>query len=86
MRDLETEALRVAIYRRMTGEQRLAIAMRMFDQGVATVRANILAQWPEIGAEELQDRVRERVLGREIAEQVRAERARRRAQAHKEGA
>jgi len=65
MRDHETEALRVAIYWRMTGEQRLAIAMRMFDEGVELVRASILAQEPGISAKELQYRVRERVLGRE---------------------
>ena len=71
MRDRETEALRVAIYRRMTPEQRLTIAMRMFDEGVELVRASILAQEPTISSEERQSRVRERVLGRDLAGQVR---------------
>jgi len=70
-RDPKTEALRVRIYRAMTPEQRIAIAARLFEDGVAIVRASILDAEPDIDDETLHQRVRERVLPRGLAREVR---------------
>ena len=71
VRDKETEALRVALYRRMTPEERILLAAQMFEDGVDIVRSSILDQEPDISPEELHWRIRERVLPRGLARQVR---------------
>jgi len=62
--------MRVQAYRRMSGEQRIALAAEMFEDGVAIVRASILDRYPDIGTDELERRVRRRVLPRRLALQV----------------
>jgi hypothetical protein len=79
LRDERTERMRVSLYRRMTPEERILIAAQLFEDGVAIVRASILDQNPAIGAEELRERIRERVLPRGLARQVRLARVRRNA-------
>jgi hypothetical protein len=71
VRDEQTERLRVRLYRRMTPEERILIAAQLFEDGVAIVRGSILDQNPAIGPEELSERIRERVLPRGLARQVR---------------
>ena len=71
VRDKETEALRVTLYRRMTPEERILLAAQMFEDGVDIVRSSILDQEPDISPEELHWRIRERVLPRGLARQVR---------------
>jgi len=70
VRDSQTEWMRVQIYRRMSGEQRIALAAEMFEDGVAIVRASILDRYPDISADELKRQVRRRVLPRGLALQV----------------
>ena len=77
VRDKETEGLRVALYRKMTPEQRILVAAQLFEDGVDIVRSSILDQDPDISPEELHERVRERVLPRGMARQVREGLARR---------
>jgi len=62
--------MRVQIYRRMSGEQRIALAAEMFEDGIAIVRASILDRYPDISADELKRRLRRRVLPRGLALQV----------------
>ncbi len=70
VRDPQTEWLRVQAYRRMSGEQRIALAAEMYEDGVAIVRASILDRHPDISADELERQVRRRILPRELALQV----------------
>jgi len=70
VRDSQTEWMRVQIYRRMSGEERIALAAEMFEDGVAIVRASILDRYPDISADELKRQVRRRVLPRGLALQV----------------
>ncbi len=70
VRDPETEWVRVQIYRRMSGEQRIALAAEMFEDGVAIVRASILDRYPDSSADELKRQVRWRVLPHGLALQV----------------
>jgi hypothetical protein len=79
LRDERTERTRVSLYRRMTPEERILIAAQLFEDGVAIVRASILDQNPAISAEELRERIRERVLPRGLAREVRLATARRNA-------
>lgn len=68
VRDRETEWLRVQIYRRMAGSQKVEIACRMYEDAVAAVRASIRHRRPDIPDDDLEFEVRCRVLGRELAE------------------
>jgi len=70
VRDPQTEWLRVQIYRRMSGEQRIALAAEMYEDGVAIVRASILDRYPDIGADDLERQMRRRILPRGLALQV----------------
>ncbi len=70
VRDPQTEWMRVQAYRRMSGEQRIALAAEMFEDGVAIVRASILNRYPDISPDELKRQVRRRVLPRGLALQV----------------
>ena len=70
VRDPQTEWMRVQIYRRMSGEQRIALAAEMFEDGIAIVRASILDCYPDISAEDLKRQVRHRVLPHRLALQV----------------
>ena len=68
VRDPDTEWLRVEIYRRMTGAQKIEIAAQMYEDAVAAVRASIRYRTPDISDDDLEFEVRCRVLGRELAE------------------
>jgi acyl-CoA thioesterase FadM len=68
VRDPQTEWLRVEIYRRMTGAQKIEIAAQMYEDAVAAVRASIRYRRPDIADDDLEFEVRCRVLGRELAE------------------
>lgn len=68
VRDPQTEWLRVQVYRRMTGSQKVEIAARMYEDAIAAVRASIRYRRPDIADDELEFEVRCRVLGRELAE------------------
>jgi len=74
VRGKRTEWLRVQMYRRMTPEERLLIAMQRFEGGLQIVRESILDKRPDIGEEELRLEVRRRVLGRELADLGRKQR------------
>lgn len=45
------------MYRRMSPEERILIAARMFDGMVSIVRSSILDQHPDIGSEALERKV-----------------------------
>jgi hypothetical protein len=68
VRDEQTEWLRVQIYRRMTGAQKIEIAAQMYEDAVNLVRASIRYRTPDISDDDLEFQVRCRVLGRELAE------------------
>lgn len=70
VRDKRTEWLRVQIYRRMSGEQRIQIAAEMYEDGVDIVRSSILDRQPDISPEELRREVRRRLLPRGLPEHV----------------
>lgn len=62
VRDKRTEWLRVELYRRMSSEERILVAARMFDDMVSVVRSSIVDSHPGISAEALEHEVRRRVL------------------------
>ena len=70
VRDPHTEWRRVQMYRRMSGEQRIALAAEMYEDGVAIVRDSILDRYPDISPDELGRQMRRRLLPRELALQV----------------
>jgi hypothetical protein len=55
---LETQIER---YRRMTGEERLAIALRMHELSCNVAREGIRAQFPSASAEEIERKLSERI-------------------------
>ena len=69
-RDPRTEGIRVAIYRRMTPEQRLGIAMQMREDAVQIVRESVHRQHPEWDDRQMEAEVRRRVLPRGTPEAV----------------
>ena len=48
-------------YRQMTGEERLAIALRLHELSCNVAREGIRAQFPEASPEEVERRLRERI-------------------------
>lgn len=76
VRDQRTEALRVQIYRRMPPEQRLLMAMEMFEDGVEIVRGSIRDRHPDWGPETVEREVRPWVLPRGTADMVERNRVR----------
>ena len=62
-----TEWLRVQMYREMTPQERIEAAARMFEDAVSIVRSSILDRHPDISPDELERRVRRRVLPRGLA-------------------
>jgi hypothetical protein len=55
----------LACYRAMTGEQRLAIALRLHDLACELARAGIRRQWPDADTATVERLLRERLaLGR----------------------
>jgi hypothetical protein len=58
----------VAAYRRMTGQERLAIALDLHTFACNLARAGIRAQFPDASEEEVERKLRERlVVGRQLA-------------------
>jgi hypothetical protein len=53
--------LQIARYRGMTGEQRLAIALRLHDLACDLARAGIRASFPDASDEEVERRLRKRI-------------------------
>jgi hypothetical protein len=79
-RDPKTEWLRVEIYRRMSGGEKVAIAMRMRAEALDMVRASIRLRQPDISDDDLEFEVRKRYMPPGMAEQLeplRRERAQR---------
>jgi hypothetical protein len=69
-RDPKTERLRVEIYRRMTGGEKVAIAMRMRAEALEMVRASIRLRQPDISEDDLEFEVRKRYMSPGMAEQL----------------
>lgn len=69
-RDPRTEGIRVAIYRRMTPEQRLRIALELSAYSVEVVRASVRSQHPSWSEHEAEVEVRRRILPRRTPESV----------------
>jgi hypothetical protein len=67
-RDPKTEALRNEIYRRMSGEQKIALAMKMREDAIAMTRDSIRRRRPELSADDLELEVRKRYLPPDLAE------------------
>lgn len=63
-RDPRTESIRVAIYRRMTRERKIRIAMQMHDDAVQIVRDSVRQQYPDWDASQMEIEVRRRVMPR----------------------
>jgi hypothetical protein len=51
----------IQLYRRMTGEQRLAIALNLHEMSCQIAREGIRRQHPEAGAEEIERLLRRRI-------------------------
>jgi ABC-type Na+ transport system ATPase subunit NatA len=61
----------IALYRRMTGEERLAIALRLHDLGCDVAREGIRAQQTDADEEGVERLLRRRIeIGREIDRQM----------------
>lgn len=60
MRDPRTEALRTEIYRRMSGGEKIALAMQMREEALAMVRDSIRRRRPDLSEDDLEFEVRER--------------------------
>ena len=57
--------LQIALYRRMTGEDRLALALRLHESVCAIARLGIRARHPEASDDELERQLQARIaLGR----------------------
>jgi hypothetical protein len=62
MRDPESAlAEQIALYRRMSGEERLAIALRLHELACDVAREGIRAQHPDADDEEVERRLRLRI-------------------------
>jgi hypothetical protein len=72
VRDEQVEWLRVELYRRMTPQQRMRIAARLFEDGISIVRSSILDRHPDIDPHELHCQIRRRVLPSGLADRVEA--------------
>lgn len=68
VRDPKTEALRTEIYRRMSGGEKIALALKMREDAIAMVRDSIRRQRPYLSEDDLEFEVRKRYLGKELAE------------------
>ncbi len=62
--DPEAGRLRVQLYRKMTPQERIELAAQMFERAPALVRDSIRQCSPDISPEELERRVRRRMLPR----------------------
>lgn len=66
--DPKTAAIRTEIYRRMSGEEKIALALKMNRDAIAMVRDSIRRRRPDISEDDLEFEVRKRCLGKELAE------------------
>jgi hypothetical protein len=51
----------IASYRKMTGEERLAIALRLHELSCDVAREGIRSQYPNATAEEVEQRLKQRI-------------------------
>lgn len=64
------DELQIEAYRRMTGEERLRIGLGLFEVSLDIARAGIRDRFPEATAEEVEEKLRERIrIGYEIEAQ-----------------
>jgi hypothetical protein len=68
VRDPKTEALRDEIDRRMSGGEKIELAMQMREEALNMARDSIRRQQPDISEDDLEFEVRKRCLGKELAE------------------
>lgn len=66
--DPQTEAIGTEIYRRMSGGEKIALAMKMRRQAIAMVRDSIRRQRPDLSEDDLEFEVRKRYLPPGIVE------------------
>ena len=66
--DPKTAAIRAEICRRMSGGEKVALAMKMREDAIAMVRDSIRRRRPDISEDDLEFEVRKRCLGKELAE------------------
>lgn len=66
--DPRAEAIRDEIYRRMSGGERVALAMKMREQAIAMARDSIRRQRPDLSEDDLEFEVRKRYLPPGVAE------------------
>lgn len=64
-------AAQLAAYRRLTGAERVALAFEMSESAAALTRAGLRARHPTWSDREVEDRLREILLGPELARRVR---------------
>lgn len=66
----DIDELQIEAYRRMTGEERLRIGLGLFEASLDIARAGIRDRFPEATAEEVEEKLRERIrIGYEIEAQ-----------------
>jgi len=65
VRDPKTEQIRIDIYRRMSGEQKVLIAAQMYEDAIANMRYAILDRYPDFTEEEIKREIRRRILTRD---------------------
>ena len=64
----EAHAAQIGAYRRMSGEQRLLVGLRMSDEAREIARAGVRARHPAYSDEQVDDAVRVLYLGRALFE------------------
>lgn len=72
IRDLNTEQIRVDIYRRMTPQERMNIAAQIYEEGIANMRSAILDRHPNFSEHALKREMRRRLLPRSLFLEVEA--------------
>lgn len=63
--DDEPDARQFAIWNKMTAPQRLALGFGLYDFAKDMVRSNLKAQFPELAADQVEQRLRERFTKRD---------------------
>jgi hypothetical protein len=85
--DPQAEAIRTEIYRRMSGGEKVALAMRLREEAIAITRDSIRRQRPDISEDDLEFEVRKRYMApgmAELTEPMRREYARRQRAEHRQ--
>jgi hypothetical protein len=66
----EAHAVQMAIYRRMSGDRRVALLEQMSEEAREITRAGLRRQFPELDEREIIHRERQRRLGAALADAV----------------